>query len=125
MSVCELVFRQSGRDLLHFRVDRAETCLGPHPTNDVIVPNSTLPDVTAVLIDRGAEQYTIRSLAPDQVCVNAQVLSEDECPLRDEDVITIGEYVLVFRIRKETGFVEGQTKVLSAETKTNSQATRK
>jgi DNA-binding NtrC family response regulator len=122
VSVCELVFRQSGRDLLHFRVDRAETCLGPHPTNDVIVPNSTLPDVTAVLIDRGAEQYTIRSLAPDRVCVNDQVLNEDECPLRDEDIITIGEYVLVFRIRKETGFVEGQTKVLSAETKADSQA---
>ena len=123
MSVCELIFRQSGRDLLHFRVDRAETCLGPHPTNDVIVPEAALPDVAAVLIDRGASHYSFRSLAPQMVSVNGQVLEDEELSLEDNDEIKVGSYILIFKIRAEDSFIQGQTKVQANDSKSQIEAT--
>ena len=111
MGGCELVFRQKDQDLIHFHVDRAETCLGPHPTNDVIIPESNLPDVAAVLVDRGNHRYFIRSLSDDQVKVNGVQIRDDEISLIHDDEISVGRYQLRFRLRHQGSLSSGQTKI--------------
>lgn len=122
MNVCELVFTQSGGETLHVRVDRAETCLGPHPTNDVIVPDDNLPDVAAVLVHHGAERYGLRSLAPTMTRVNNSEMVDDEVQLRDQDQLQIGAYNLIFRLQTEDTFAGGQTKIQDAEEKSSRRA---
>ncbi|MEE2904706.1 MAG: sigma 54-interacting transcriptional regulator [Myxococcota bacterium] len=92
-------------------MDRAETCLGPHPTNDVIIPEPNLPDVAAVLVDRGNHRYFLRSLTHELVSVNGKVIEDDEISLIHDDEISIGQYLLRFRLREKQLLSSGQTKV--------------
>jgi DNA-binding NtrC family response regulator len=99
MTAAELVFQKDGRSILHLRLDRAEVCIGSNPTNDVVVPDPGVPELAALLIDRGARRYRLRDLTSGQLRVNGEPPEGEEADLDDGDVIGIGPYDLVLQIR--------------------------
>ena len=92
------------------RLDRAETCIGRHETNDVVVPAEGVPDVAAVLIDRGAQRFKLRDLTGGAITVNDSAVEDDEMSLDDGDRIGIGGYVLQLRLRRRDDAPAGPTK---------------
>jgi DNA-binding NtrC family response regulator/pSer/pThr/pTyr-binding forkhead associated (FHA) protein len=115
VDVAELVFHQKGKDLLRWRVDRAETCIGSNPTNDLVIPDSTLPDVAAVLIDRGAMRFKLRDLTNGRIRINRGAIDADEQELADGDVIELGSFALKFRIRTTNEPSIRHTQILGGE----------
>ncbi|MBI4817225.1 MAG: sigma 54-interacting transcriptional regulator [Deltaproteobacteria bacterium] len=116
----ELVFRRGAQDLLRVRIDRAETCIGSHPTNDVVVPDPTLPSVAAILVDRGASRYKLRDLT-GSILVNDQKVEADEVELTEGSKIGLGSYVLELRVRpdeeppvRHTTVLEGATSAVES-----------
>src|ERR1051326_8633647 len=98
MDAAELVFHRAGQALLHVRLDRAETCIGSNPSNDVVVPEPSIPDVAAVLVDRGARRFKLRDLTDGAIRINGAAKDGDEIELFDGDVLQIGSYELRFRL---------------------------
>ena len=111
VDVAELVFRRRGEDLLHVRLDRAETCIGSHATNDVVVPDSGIPDVAAVLVDRGAHRYRLRDLTGGLLTLNERAIDADEVDITDGDTLGFGSYALMFRVRSDGELSYGHTKL--------------
>ena len=109
-----LVFQRDDKVLLHLRLDRAEVCIGSNPTNDVVVPDRSVADVSALLIDLGAQRYRLRDLTAGQLKVNGRALSEEAIDLVHGDVIQIGDYTLTLERREadEGRHRFGRTEVL-------------
>jgi len=82
-----------------------------------VVPDNTLPDIAAVLVNYGAGRYGLRSLAPKMTLLNDERILDDEIALNDEDELKIGRYTLIFRRRRNNSFIGGQTKVQDSEKK--------
>ena len=125
VDVAELVFLREAEVLLHLRLDRAEICIGSHPTNDVVVPDPTLPDVAALLIDRGAHRFRLRDLSNGLLRVNDAVRDEDEIEIGSGDVIRIGDFTLRLQIRADDGFArqrESHTTVLGEQPRDGARA---
>ncbi|MCC7385885.1 MAG: sigma 54-interacting transcriptional regulator [Deltaproteobacteria bacterium] len=120
MEVAELVFHRGGQDLLHVRLHQAETCIGSHPTSDVLLPDDTLPDVAAVLVDRGAGRFQIRDLTSGLLRVNGAPSDADELPLKNGDRIELGKFQLRFQVRASAEPSHRQTTILDQK----AQATR-
>jgi DNA-binding NtrC family response regulator len=99
VTAAELVFQKDGRSILHLRLDRAEVCIGSNPTNDVVVPDPSVPELAALLIDRGAKRYRLRDLTSGKLAVNKKPIEGDEADLEDGDTIGIGPFDLVLQIR--------------------------
>ncbi len=92
----DFVFQREGRDDVCVRLDRAEICLGRHPSNDVVVPDPTLPEVAAVIVDRPGRGHRLRDLTGGRVRINARAVDADELRLVDGDLITLGAFSLRF-----------------------------
>jgi DNA-binding NtrC family response regulator len=88
----ELVLDRGGRDLLRVRVERAETYVGKHPANDVVVPDDRLADVAALLLDRGAQRFQLRMLDGSPLVVGGVELDADAADLRLGDAFQLGDY---------------------------------
>src|SRR5256885_11763442 len=101
MAAAELVFQKDGRSILHLLLDRAEVSIGSNPTNDVVVPDPSVPELAALLIDRGARRYRLRDLTRGGLSVNGRALEGEEIDLEDGDLIGIGPYDLRLQIRAD------------------------
>lgn len=114
--MAELLFHQDDRTLLTLRLDRTEICVGRHPTNDVVIPDASVPDVAAILTDRGANRYRLRNLADRGLLINGAVPRSDEQDLVAGDRLTLGAYTLQFRLRddKPSARPTGNTRALGA-----------
>jgi DNA-binding NtrC family response regulator len=126
MGTAELVFLKEDQSILQLRLDRAEVCIGSHPTNDVVVPDSSVPDVAALLIDRGAQRFRLRDLTGGRLSLNQKPIDADEIDLGDGDIIRIGPYDLKLQIRDEeiSGRPKkGKTRALGQEEKGAADAT--
>jgi DNA-binding NtrC family response regulator len=97
--VAELEFRRGDEDLLRFRLERAEVCIGSHPTCDVVVPGDGIPEVAAVLLDRGAGRFRLRDLGGGALSVRGREPVGEELDLADGDVLSLGPYTLELRLR--------------------------
>ena len=117
MDVAELVFLKDEEPLLKLRLDRAEVCIGSNPTCDVVVPDPEVPEVAALLIDRGARRFRLRDLTNGSVLLNGGRIEGDEADLGDGDRITVGHQAMRLSIR--AGEAErhkyGKTSVLDVE----------
>ncbi|MBI2377548.1 MAG: sigma 54-dependent Fis family transcriptional regulator [Deltaproteobacteria bacterium] len=116
----ELVFHRGSEDLIRVRLDRAETCIGSHPTNDVVVPDPAIPAVAAVLVDRGASRYKLRDLTSGVLKLDGDEIDADEMELEDGSRIELGSFVLELRLRtddqpafRHTTILEGPNKALA------------
>lgn len=109
----DLVFRKGSQTLLHLRVERPEVCIGSHGTNDVVVPDPSVPEVAALLVDRGANRFRLRDLTGGQVQVNGRPLDGDEHEVAEGDAITLGPYQLVLQAEDAGRKRFGQTRVLT------------
>jgi DNA-binding NtrC family response regulator len=118
VGTAELVFFRGDQSILHLRLDRAEVCIGSHATNDVVVPDPAVPDVAALLIDRGAWRYRLRDLTGGHLSVNHKPMDGDEIDLSDGDTIHIGPYDLSLKVRdgdSSSRPKHGRTQVLGQE----------
>jgi DNA-binding NtrC family response regulator len=125
VSIAELVFLRGEQSLLHLRLERAEICIGSNPTSDVVVPDPSVPDVAALLIDRGAHRFRLRDLTGGRLTINGKKLDDDEIDLDDGDVMTIGPYELRLHVRVEERPVRtryNRTAVLGQEKKSGGDA---
>ncbi len=95
----ELVLDRGGRDLLRVRVERAETYVGKHPANDVVVPDDRLADVSALLLDRGAQRFQLRMLDGSPLIVDGAEVDADAAELRLGNSFQLGNYTI--RIEKK------------------------
>ena len=114
--MAELLFQQDDRTLLTLRIDRAEVCVGSHPTNDVVVPDPAVAEIAAILTDRGANRYRLRNLAGPDLLINGSPTPGEERDLVAGDQLTLGQYTLKFRLRDEDPRRRhfGNTRVLDA-----------
>lgn len=108
----ELVFHRDGQDLLHVRLDRAETCIGRDPTADVVVPDLAVPEVAAVVIDRGALRFKLLDLTGGQLLIDGKAPEGEEVDLEDGVKLQLGSYELHFRVRDVAGPALRRTRVL-------------
>jgi DNA-binding NtrC family response regulator len=116
MDVAELVFLKDEEPLLKLRLDRAEVCIGSNPTCDVVVPDPGVPDVAALLYDRGARRFHLRDLTNGALLLNGNALDGEEADLGDGDRITVGKQTMRLSIRAgEVGKKYGTTNVLDVE----------
>jgi DNA-binding NtrC family response regulator len=103
----ELEFRRGPEQLLRFRVERAEVCIGRHPSCDVVVPDPSVPDVAAVLLDRGGGHYRVRDLTGGTLTIGGQPPASEEVDLADGDALGVGPYTLELRLRPEARVAAG------------------
>jgi len=95
----ELVLQRDDAELLYIRVDRAETTIGRHLSNDVVIPDESLPDVSGLLIDFGAGRFKIRDMSRGAMKINRQQPPTDEEDIRYGDQLTFGVYTVLVRKR--------------------------
>jgi DNA-binding NtrC family response regulator len=100
---------------LHVRLDRAETCIGRDPTSDVVVPDPQVPDVAAVVIDRGAMRYKLLDLTGGLIQINGETPAGEEVDLEDGMKLQLGSYELHFRVREQASPAHRRTRILGAE----------
>jgi DNA-binding NtrC family response regulator len=125
VAIAELVFLRGEQILLHVRLDRAEICIGSNPTNDVVVPDPTIPPIAALLIDRGAQRYRLRDLTKGQIKIKGEAGDADEVDLEDGDQFDIGPYTLRLQLREEDPAVRQQlvrTAILGQEDRSTGEA---
>ncbi len=116
MEVAELVIQKNEQSLLHLRLTQAETYVGRMASNDVVLPDAAVPDVAAVLIDRGAHRFFLRDASDGRLTVGGGRPEADEIELTDGAVIDLGPYRLRLNVRPAAAFDRGgQTNALSAE----------
>ena len=89
----EIVLRLGDNKLVCIRIDRAETCIGPDISNDVVVPDERLAKVAASLIAFGAGRYKLRNMSPGLVKVRTAV--KELIVVGDEMDIDLGTDVIV------------------------------
>src|SRR5688572_17070836 len=99
MDVAELVFLKDEEPLLQLRLDRAEVCIGSNPTCDVVVPDPEVPEIAALLIDRGARRFRLRDLTNGRLTLNGKPLDGEEADIADGDRITVGRQAMRLSIR--------------------------
>lgn len=99
MDAAELVILRGDKRILQLRLDRAEVCIGSNPTNDVVLPDEAVPQVAALLVDRGAHRYWLRTLADGLIRLNGEALPEQERELNPGDSLEIGPYCLLLQQR--------------------------
>ncbi len=99
VEVAELVIEKNGQSLLHVRLTQAETYIGRMPTNDVVLPDDAVPDVAAVLLDRGAHRFMLRDASEGTLTLAGQPLPSDEIELTDGAVVGLGPYELRLKVR--------------------------
>ncbi|CAN0558248.1 unnamed protein product, partial [Laminaria digitata] len=99
MHAAELVILRGEKRLLQLRLDRAEICIGSNPTNDVVLPDDAVPQVAALLIDRGAHRYWLRTMADALIELNGEAMPEQERQLERGDTLQVGPYTLVLKQR--------------------------
>ncbi len=99
MDAAELVILRGDKRILQLRLDRAEVCIGSNPTNDVVLPDDAVPQVAALLVDRGAHRYWLRTLADGLIRLNGEALPEQERELNAGDSLEIGPYTLILQQR--------------------------
>ena len=117
MEVAELVIQKNEQSLLHLRLTQAETYIGRMASNDVVLPDNQVPEVAAVLIDRGAHRFFLRDASDGLLTVDGQSLDRDEVELTDGAMLGLGPYRLRLKVRAAAAFDRGgQTNVLSNDT---------
>ncbi|MEO1338122.1 MAG: FHA domain-containing protein, partial [Myxococcota bacterium] len=84
------------------------------PTNDVVLPDESVPEIAAVLIDRGAYRFVLRDASEGALQIDGERPETDEIALKDGSVLQLGSY----RLRLNTRFTDsieriGSTNVLS------------
>ena len=116
VEVAELVIQKNEQSLLHLRLTQAETYIGRMPSNDVVLPDEAVPDVAAVLIDRGAHRFVLRDASDGRITISGAPLQSDEIELTDGATLQLGPYVLRLKVRPAAHFDRGgQTSVLGGE----------
>ena len=114
VEVAELVIQKNEQSLLHLRLSQAETYIGRMPSNDVVLPDEAVPDVAAVLIDRGAHRYFLRNVTDNLLTVDDARPPTDEVELTDGAIIGLGPYRLRLTVRAGTRLdLGGPTNVMS------------
>ena len=116
MEVAELVIQKSDQSLLHLRLTQAETYIGRMPSNDVVLPDEGVPEVAAVLIDRGAHRFVLRDASDGELTIAGQPIDGDEVELTDGAILGLGPYSLRLKVRAGGRFDRGgPTSVLASE----------
>ncbi len=110
MPVPELFFRRDDRDLVRVRLDRSETSIGSDAINDVVVPDGSIPEVAAVLFDRGGRHYVLRDLSRGTLRVNGSAPGAFEVELNHGDLLGLGAYTLRFSVREGRDDRSGRTR---------------
>jgi DNA-binding NtrC family response regulator len=113
VDITELIITRSGETLLHMRVDRAEVCIGSNPTNDVVIPDASVPEAVALMMDRGAGRFRMRDLTAGRLRLNGAELDGEEFDMKAGDVLGIEDFSLALRVRADDDRQHhGKTKAL-------------
>ena len=124
MEVAELVIQKNEQSLLHLRLTQAETYIGRMATNDVVLPDEAVPDIAAVLIDRGAHRFFLRDASDGALTVAGRAPEGDEIELTDGAILGLGPYRLRLKVRAAGTFDRGgRTDVLATDADSTWQAT--
>jgi DNA-binding NtrC family response regulator len=122
VDAAELIFHREGKDLLHVRLHQAEICIGSHATNDVLLPDPSVPAVAFVLVDCGAGRFKLRDLTGGALHINKQPATRDEVELKDRDEIAIGTFELRFQVTRSGEPAHRHTTVLDQSGPSRSKA---
>ena len=120
MSTAELVFRRGDAEI-RVRVDRTETYVGSAGDCDVVL--GELPDVAAVLVDRGAGRFKVRAIGDARILRNHTPIDPEGDDVEAGDALSFGAHTVHLAIRDDEFATAGATKV-AAQTETDAAAAR-
>ena len=99
MLIAELVFKRGQESLLQLRIDRAEMYIGSADSNDIVVPDESMPSVFARITHQGRDRFHIQDFSDGLLCLNEERLPDGETMLRVGDKLTVGRFTLEFNLR--------------------------
>ncbi|MBX2810860.1 MAG: sigma 54-interacting transcriptional regulator [Myxococcales bacterium] len=95
LSSAYLYFFRGKVPLLHLKIDKVEFLMGRGMTNDVVVPDPSVPELAARLIVRGDEQYELQDISGGLIRLNGAAPKDHYMPVRFGDAIQLGVYTLI------------------------------
>ena len=88
-----LLFRKGDERLLQLRVNRSEVLVGRASTSDVMVPDESVPETAARLLDQGNERFLLSDLTEGQLLVNGAP-ARGGMIVQSGDRLSLGGYIL-------------------------------
>lgn len=110
MTVPQVVFLKEGVVLLRFPLDRPQVCIGRDLTNDLVVPDESVADFAAVLINHGASRYGLRAFKGNQIFIKKRPLRAGEVDLHDREIFRLGSYEIFVESNAKSGHLPHRTK---------------